>query len=204
VWGDVEVVKSILFRMDLVPQTGLYARKGGKDVFEIEDRGLEQGGKQVTHLPSDKSQAYKLQTNRPASQELDSVWYYEICLAGDTKISKPRMAIGFALTPIMHFRGQVGWMDGTVGYHGDDGKLYFEKLRGGEDIGPAWLCGDVVGCGWDTVSQEVFFTHNGNLLERRVSVASWSGCDMYPTISSKTPGLVFQVRMSEEEWLYRP
>ena len=59
-----------------------------------------------------------------------------------------------------------GWNRDSIGYHGDDGKLYHES-GGGRYFGPTCSDGDIMGCGVDFDSDvgygycEVFFTKNG-------------------------------------------
>lgn len=62
-----------------------------------------------------------------------------------------------------------GWNRNSIGYHGDDGKLYHES-GGGRGFGPTCTDGDRVGCGIDFDQDitdgycEVFFTKNGELV----------------------------------------
>ena len=59
-----------------------------------------------------------------------------------------------------------GWNRNSIGYHGDDGKLYHEN-GGGRRFGPTCTAGDRVGCGIDFDQDysdgyhTVFFTKNG-------------------------------------------
>ena len=52
-----------------------------------------------------------------------------------------------------------GWSRGSWGYHGDDGKLYGEKGTG-NNYGPLYGTGDVVGCAINLDSGVIFFTKN--------------------------------------------
>lgn len=59
-----------------------------------------------------------------------------------------------------------GWNRNSIGYHGDDGKLYHEN-GGGTRFGPTCTKGDRMGCGIDFDSDvgygyhDIFFTKNG-------------------------------------------
>ena len=56
-----------------------------------------------------------------------------------------------------------GWVKGSWGYHGDDGKKY-EEVGKGVPYGPTYGTGDTVGCGVDFTSGSAFFTKNGEKL----------------------------------------
>ena len=49
------------------------------------------------------------------------------------------------------------WEPNSYGYHGDDGKK-FHANGAGEDYGPLFTSGDVVGAGIHVQRQEIFFT----------------------------------------------
>lgn len=53
-----------------------------------------------------------------------------------------------------------GWGTNSIGYHGDNGKIYNGRKIGSE-YGPSFGVGDIVGCGLDLKRNIVFFTKNG-------------------------------------------
>lgn len=55
-----------------------------------------------------------------------------------------------------------GWRAHSYGYHGDDGN----KFAGGVNAayGPVFTTGDIVGCGVNNVTGQIFFTKNGMFL----------------------------------------
>ena len=102
------------------------------------------------------------------------------------------IGVGFA-EPSFKLSRQPGWEANSWGYHGDDGEpshhrahrpplasapcgvpllLYLLRLSGkkyhasghGEEYGPTFATGDVVGAGINFVHNEIFFTKNGKLL----------------------------------------
>ena len=68
-----------------------------------------------------------------------------------------------------------GWNINSIGYHGDDGRLYHQKGRGTQ-FGPTCTEGDRMGCGVDFDTDvgygycEVFFTKNGQPVGNPVKV----------------------------------
>jgi hypothetical protein len=56
--------------------------------------------------------------------------------------------------------GMPGWEKGSWAYHGDDGKLFSEQDQGSE-FGDLYGAGDIIGCGTDIDTNELFFTKNG-------------------------------------------
>jgi hypothetical protein len=101
-----------------------------------------------------------------------------------------------------------GWLEGSVGYHGDDGRLYLEQDNGGQPFGPLVVKGDIVGCGIDSVNQRVFFTRNGLFLKEAVS-GDWVGRQpYYPTVGvggdSGGGGEVVRVNFGSRRFAYDP
>ncbi|KAL7715285.1 B30.2/SPRY domain-containing protein [Entamoeba marina] len=63
----------------------------------------------------------------------------------------------------------IGWEKGTIGYHSDDGCLYFEDITG-SPYGPKYGEEDenhVVGCGFNTSTNEAFFVCDGVKLKSK-------------------------------------
>lgn len=53
-----------------------------------------------------------------------------------------------------------GWEKGSYGYHADDGCV-FNSSGTGQQFGPVFTTGDVIGCGFNLVDRSMFFTKNG-------------------------------------------
>ena len=54
-----------------------------------------------------------------------------------------------------------GWDKCSYGYHADDGKAFCGASNAGEDYGPMFTTGDVIGCGLNFVDRTIFYTKNG-------------------------------------------
>lgn len=67
--------------------------------------------------------------------------------------------------------GMVGWFFNSIGYHSDDGYIidgnldeFVKNLP--EKKAPQYGKGDIVGCSWNTVTGDVFFTWNGKKVDQ--------------------------------------
>ncbi|ORY95481.1 concanavalin A-like lectin/glucanase domain-containing protein [Syncephalastrum racemosum] len=84
--------------------------------------------------------------------------YFEVTLV--TTHPNSVIAVGLTTRPYPLFR-MPGWNRYSVGYHSDDGCKFLEDATGGQDYGPSFKQGDTVGCGYEPVEGNVFFTLNG-------------------------------------------
>ncbi|ELP91136.1 hypothetical protein EIN_270220 [Entamoeba invadens IP1] len=95
--------------------------------------------------------------------------YFEISTEGVSLFSFGLCMNEFIDTFMTGDTTHVGWTDGSVGYHGDDGYL-FKGDGNGKKYGPAFGVTknktNVVGCAYDITNQTVFFTFNGKALKR--------------------------------------
>ena len=63
---------------------------------------------------------------------------------------------------------QPGWAKGSWAYHGDDGNRFWfiiteHDLFHHDAYGPQYTEGDVIGCGVNNATNEMFFTKNGEV-----------------------------------------
>ncbi|KAL6054015.1 ATPase family AAA domain-containing protein 2 isoform X2 [Balamuthia mandrillaris] len=76
------------------------------------------------------------------------------------------IGVGLAKQGYALLYAQPGWQERSYGWHGDDGRLFIPSIP----IGIAWSdCitwsnSDVVGCGYDYLHKEIFYTWNGQYL----------------------------------------
>jgi Ran-binding protein 9/10 len=81
-----------------------------------------------------------------------------------------------------------GWNSHSFALHGDDGHIFF-SIGSGMIWGPRFSLGDVVGCGINPKTQEIWYTHNGKFLgiahhhAEEIPTQRW-----YPTLGMTVDG----------------
>ena len=92
--------------------------------------------------------------------------YFEIQIRKEGEFCE--IGIGVGPSDYNHY-AMPGWKMGSIGYHADDGNLFYGSGRAlGYQFGPECVRNDVMGCGVDYSSQRngyvtVWFTRNGKL-----------------------------------------
>ncbi|KAL7712106.1 B30.2/SPRY domain-containing protein [Entamoeba marina] len=96
--------------------------------------------------------------------ESDYYYYEATILPSDAYYNYPNIvSVGLIMNDKYSSGSHVGWRDGSVAIHSDDGKL-FNSRGSGEGPGYPFGPSDVVGCGWNWKTGMVFFTINGQLI----------------------------------------
>ncbi len=92
------------------------------------------------------------------------------------------MGIGLSKADVQLCR-LPGWDKNSYGYHGDDGHSFCCSGTG-QNYGPTFTTGDVIGCCLNLIDNTCFYTKNGyNLGIAFRDLPS----DLYPTIGLQTP-----------------
>lgn len=81
------------------------------------------------------------------------------------------MAVGLTVSQIFPVEDMfVGYMPGSIGFHGDDGKCYINGE--GFEYSSPYSSQSVIGCGL-TVNSDIFFTRDGYQLPLIKSSSVW-------------------------------
>ncbi|KAK9806165.1 hypothetical protein WJX72_003712 [[Myrmecia] bisecta] len=116
-----------------------------------------------------------IQGNRPVPRK-QLLYYFEITVLDRGENCK--IGVGFTDKNFKLGR-QPGWEANSYGYHGDDGKK-FNNMAHGQDYGPKFEAGDIIGAGLHLGKQEMFFTKNGKHLG--LAFREIVTVPLYPTI----------------------
>ncbi|CAF0758366.1 unnamed protein product [Brachionus calyciflorus] len=108
------------------------------------------------------------------------IYYFEVKI-----ISKGRdgyMGIGLSKSEV-NLNRLPGWDKNSYGYHGDDGHSFCCSGTG-QNYGPTFTTGDIIGCCLNLIENTCFYTKNGfNLGIAFRDLPS----DLYPTVGLQTP-----------------
>ncbi|KAJ5070482.1 ran-binding protein m [Anaeramoeba ignava] len=107
------------------------------------------------------------------------IYYFEITI--EDPGTKSTVVIG-AVLDSHNLVGLPGW-DDSIGFHGDDGKLYFCESKKGRKLGSKFSKNDTIGFGIDFSTKNFFFTFNGKLIKTiRDKKSVLIGKTLYPSI----------------------
>ena len=121
------------------------------------------------------------------------IYYFEFKVTENpTNVDKiSQTAIGLAAKDYPSY-SFPGWSGCSVGYHGDDAKIFASSIGkkvkhfAGNPKIDCYKKDDVVGCGYNKISNEIFFTRNGKYLG--VAVNEVKEIPLYPTVAMSFNG----------------
>uniref|UniRef100_A0A914LPU9 Uncharacterized protein n=3 Tax=Meloidogyne TaxID=189290 RepID=A0A914LPU9_MELIC len=141
--------------------------------------------------------AAAVRANRPIPRSC-IVYYFEI-----TVVSKGQdgfMGIGLSEKNVSLNR-LPGWDPISYGYHGDDGN-FFSSSGKGVEYGPTFTTGDVIGCGLNFVTRQLFFTKNGQHLGVANALSIPLNNDLFPTIGMQTADEMIDANFGQKPFLF--
>jgi hypothetical protein len=122
-----------------------------------------------------------VQANRPFAHDV-LVGYFEMTIINQGE--RASMSIGLANSSFKNTR-HPGWEPGSYGYHGEDGRKFNNSSRGEPYAVKYGAVDDVIGCGLNFSSREIFYTKNGKHLGTAFSEPAHS---YYPTVGLHSAG----------------
>ncbi|KAL7716692.1 hypothetical protein QTN25_005985 [Entamoeba marina] len=128
-----------------------------------------------------------------------NIYYYEATLLFDPKIVLRKQIVSIGLINNVDYiiNNHVGWRNGTIGIHSDDGKL-FNSSGVGSFLLDTLNKGDVIGVGWDVKALKIFFTKNGKL----VYTGSSNQIQYYPAIGVEGVGQCVMVNFGDKPFMF--
>lgn len=140
------------------------------------------------------SDAASVRANHPIPSST-GLFYYEATVLSRGKDGF--IGVGFCCEDVLLTR-LPGWEDDSWGYHGDDGHSFCCQGTG-QEYGPKFTTGDVIGCAINLVSGECFYTKNG--VHLGIAFTGLSG-DLYPSIGLKTLGEQVRVNFGAQPFVF--
>lgn len=182
------------YHRDNEPTLAIEATNGGWDTYKIDHMVDEESSRygpghdfaaRYHHSPVPNMPCPVVRRRRDGKidVQLSSISYFEVRLVSRTGQRQRRpnalpgdgegivqpppqacVAVGLSTTCFRVSGFQPGWTEDSIGFHSDDGRLFFGTGTDSEPFGPSYGDGDVVGCGVHIPSMSVFFTKNGKLI----------------------------------------
>ncbi|KAL5606112.1 hypothetical protein BROUX41_006120 [Berkeleyomyces rouxiae] len=147
--------------------------------IEVSDDGLH-----LSHVGTkqqNENETSGIRANCPVTKEV-GIYYYEVKIH-QSKASENKIGVGF-VTKKTSLSKPPGWEAGSYGYHGDDGGKFSGSLHGGP-YHTKFSANDIIGCGVNFYTNEVFFTMNGQALGAAFHNVTGP---LYPGVGIQNPG----------------
>jgi ankyrin repeat protein len=113
-------------------------------------------------LGSELQQRCSVVANHPFQKnKISSVGYFEVSIINSG--TDDTLCVGLCDEKYKMTK-MPGWKFDSWGYHGDDGKIYHNFPDRGSLWGPTFTTGDVIGCGINFNTGQIFFSKNGIFL----------------------------------------
>ncbi|KAF5311882.1 hypothetical protein D9619_003081 [Psilocybe cf. subviscida] len=125
------------------------------------------------------------------------IYYYEVEILG--KEAKSHISIGFSGTKVK-FSRLPGWEPNSWGYYGEDGSARSTD-RSATTYSGAFGAGDVIGCGIDFTTNQLFYTKNGTLIGPVFENVGKS-VDLYPAIGMQKSGDAIRANFGQDPFNY--
>ncbi|KAG1043143.1 hypothetical protein G6F43_011730 [Rhizopus delemar] len=195
IWKYTSIVDQQTEELDLRLPTNWNPKDKSKNI-DISSNGLDL--LYVDRIGSRKQEAHAAlaRANAPMRHQC-GVYYFEIKVI--SKGEEGLIGIGFSYAE-SSLQKLPGWDNASWGYHGHNGRS-FAGSEIGQNYGPCFTTGDVVGCGVDFANQLVFYTKNGQFLGIAFKEIDFNK-PVYPAIGLLTPGEEIRANFGQESFVY--
>ena len=69
-----------------------------------------------------------------------------------------------------------------------------------EKEGPTFTTGDVIGCCFNLIEKQIFFTKNGKKLD--IAIKEVTSTTLFPTLGMQAPGEIVQANFGQSEFIF--
>ncbi|KAF0484285.1 SPRY-domain-containing protein [Gigaspora margarita] len=167
--------------------------------LEVEADGLIVNCKANT-IYKDQSKSFvasAIRTNKPIPQKCES-FYFEITIKDKGK--NGIIGIGFCTETVKSFDRMPGFEKNSWGYRSDNGNV-FSCSGSGEQYGPSFTVGDIIGCCLNFRNNTAFFTKNGvhlGIAFRELKIEE----ELYPCIGLKSEEGSLEANFRQHKFKY--
>ncbi|KAJ6248188.1 ran-binding protein 9/10 [Anaeramoeba flamelloides] len=125
-----------------------------------------------------------------------SIYYYEVEIINSGEYGY----IGIGLSQEQsNLKNLPGW-ENSIGFHGDDGDLYYCSGEGYSYHQDGYTEGDVIGVCYNLMKQTIFFVKNGEKL-KEIRNIKYHKCS-YPTVGFRSKGEVIHANFGQKKFRY--
>jgi hypothetical protein len=143
----------------------------------------------------------------PIQIEDPKILYWELTVEIEQK--GKGNAMGLMITNANLSSHMPGWERGTYAMHSDDGHAYYNNDSTifnckSFAYGPAYQTpGVVIGCGYNFITSQIFFTHNGLLIGPAFVIPSLLKVgEICPCIGMMTPNSIYRVNVGQKPFMF--
>jgi len=143
----------------------------------------------------------------PINIDNAKVFYWELIVQDEEK--GQGNAMGLMIKSADLSKHMPGWEPGTYAMHSDDGHAYYNNKSSIYEcksfaFGPAYQTnGVIIGCGYNFLTREVFFTHNGLLIGVPFLIPNQlEVSDISPCIGMMTQRSIYRINVGQKPFAF--
>ncbi|KAK9821247.1 hypothetical protein WJX74_001119 [Apatococcus lobatus] len=152
-------------------------------------------GVKYTGPGQEDAQAASIRADHPVPADC-GLYMYEVKIISSGKHGF--IGVGYA-APDVALDRLPGWDGHSYGYHGDDGFAFTSNAGKGQNYGPTYKDGDVIGAVLNKAQRTISFTKNG--MELGVAFSNVSEEVLYPIVGMRTPNEQILANFGSSEFI---